>query len=266
MNADQYRAFIKEVLPSLGYQWRRFDRKNTRRKLRRRMESLGIHEPGDYVSLLADKPEERAVFESLLPVTITRFFRNVWLWESLADLLSHRGNTLVSDKGTLDIWSAGCGSGEEAFTTAMLADDLTENGSLHRPWTVLGTDIDAPSLERVCNLTYGWGSVREVPERILRRWFTEKGGVWNLNGQLRKIVKIRRHDFVKEDSPGLFHVVLLRNSVLTYNTEDIQREVLRKIRGCLMPTGFLIIGRTEKIPEGMGFREVSQCIYRKVEG
>jgi chemotaxis protein methyltransferase CheR len=228
------------------------------------MESLGIHEPDDYAILLSEKPEEKAVFESLLPVTITRFFRNAWLWSSLADLLTDIGNGSIGGGKTLDIWSAGCGSGEEAFTAAMLLDDLTENAQLHHPWTVLGTDIDMFSLQRSTDAEYGWGSVREVPEKIRRHRFIEKGGMWNLKGNIQNMVKTRRHDIVKEEPPGLFHIVLLRNSVFTYNTEEVQREVLRKIRGCLLPPGLLVVGRTENIPEGAGFREVSLCIYRAI--
>jgi chemotaxis methyl-accepting protein methylase len=264
MNADQYRNFIKEVLPPLGYQWRRFDRRNTRRKIQRRMEHLGIHEPGEYAALLAEDPEECRLFEYLLPVTITRFFRNAWLWAELGMLLSEAGNVPEGQRQILRLWSAGCGGGEEAYTAAMLLEDAFKSDISGWPWTVLGTDIDQLSLERSCGAEYGWGVVREVPPLIRQRWFSEEEGTWTLDRKIRDFVQIRRHDIVREDPPGAFHVVLLRNSILTYNTERVQREVLSKVHGCLLVPGLLVIGRTEKLPEGTGFEEVGRCIYRKV--
>ena len=90
----------------------------------------------------------------------------------------------------------------------------------------------------------------------------QEEGQWHLDDRVRQMVTILRHDILEEESPGRFNVVLLRNSVLTYNTEPVQREVLEKIRGCLDPPGWLIIGRTEKLPEGVGFKELSSCIYQ----
>jgi len=228
------------------------------------MESLGIHEPGAYVDLLSRDSEEKILFQSLLSVTITRFFRNAWLWSELADLLSDEGNSYMVDGQALALWSAGCGGGEEAFTAAMLLDDLTRSRRLNRSWTVLGTDIDAASLERSVELHFRRGSIREVPERMRNRWFSEEMGVWTLNRNILQLVDIGRHDFVRDEPPGIFHTVLLRNSALTYNTDEIQREVLRKIHGCLLQPGLLVIGRTERMPEGKGFEEISRCIYRKV--
>lgn len=264
MNADQYRAFIKEVLPPLGYQWRRFDRKNTRRKIRRRMEQLGIHEPDEYALRLFEDREEACFFESLLPVTITRFFRNAWLWSDLGDLLAAIDLGPHDPARCLRLWSAGCGGGEEAYTAAMLLDELFGSESAQHQWTVLGTDIDPQSLERTRNAFYCRGSIREVPERLRQRWLKEEGGTWTLDENIRSMVQFLRHDVVREEPPGAFNVVLLRNSVLTYNIQAVQREVLRKIRDCLLEPGLLVIGRTEKIPEGEGFEEIRKCIYRKV--
>jgi chemotaxis methyl-accepting protein methylase len=264
MNSDQFRILIKEVLPPLGYQWRRFDRRNTQRKIRRRMESLGIHDAQKYADLLADDPREKALFESLLRITITRFYRNAWLWSDLAERLLRIKSDPEGGEQTFSLWSAGCAGGEEAFSAAMLLDDLARAGHLRLPWSVLGTNTDPPSLERAASAQYNWGSVREVPDRIRRIWFTEENGQWILNRKLRNLVTILRHDLVREDPPGLFHAVLLRNTVLTYNTEEVQREVLEKIRSCFLQPAILVIGRTERVPDGAGFEEISKCIYTAI--
>lgn len=264
MSNDQFREFLREVLPSMGYSWRRFERRNIRRRVRSRMESLQIHEMARYARLVIADAGERAVLDSLLRLTITRFFRNSWLWSELAELISEAAVRLESGE-TLNIWSAGCAGGEEPFSLAMLMDDLARSGILKRSWTILATDTDRASLERAHTGTYRWGSVREVPRHLLHRWFSEDDGVWSLSGEVRDLVTFREHDILTMEPPGRFHLVFLRNSVLTYNVEEVQRRALESVRSCLVTPGYLIIGRTEKMPEGVGFEEVEKCIYRKRE-
>jgi chemotaxis methyl-accepting protein methylase len=222
------------------------------------MESIGIHEADKYGELIASDPAERAIFITLLRVTITRFYRNGWLWDELARQITH----YAPGYDRFMVWSAGCAGGEETFSMAMLLEDLAEIGGTSLNWTVTGSDVDPPSLERARNASYQWGAVREVPPKLLERWFSRDSDEWYLDDKVRRMVTILPHDIINEEPPGRFNVVLLRNSVLTYNQELVRREVLERIRGCLDPPGLLVIGRTEKLPEGDDFTEVSRCIYK----
>lgn len=265
MNGSEFREFLQAVLPAMGYRWRRFDRRNIRRRVRSRMESLRIYELEKYARLVNRDAAERATLDSLLRLTITRFFRNFWLWSDLGSLIPV-AEAGLDEEETLRIWSAGCAGGEEPFSAAMLLDELSRSGHVKHPWTILGTDTDISSLRRSREATYKWGSVREVPRHLLDRWFHEYNGLWTLADEIRHRVKIHQHDLLTESPPGQFHMIFLRNSVLTYNTEEVQRKVLVRISGSLLAPGYLITGRTERLPEGVGFEEVSKCIYRKDGG
>ena len=131
----------------MGYRWRRFDRRNIKRRVRLRMESLRIFELDKYAERIIRDGDERAAFDSLLRLTITRFFRNRELWLDLGALILEWDKDLADGK-TLKTWSAGCAGGEEAFSAAMLLDDLDRSGHLKHPWTILGTDADPASLSR----------------------------------------------------------------------------------------------------------------------
>lgn len=263
MSGDGFQDFLQDVLPAMGYRWRRFDRRNIRRRVRLRMESLRIYELEKYAQLVATDEEERATLDSLLRLTITRFFRNTWLWSELGSLIQEAQGNLGANE-TLRIWSAGCAGGEEPYSVAMLLDDLFRSGCLKGPWSILGTDTDTPSLRRAREATYKWGSVREVPGHLLERWFRKEEITWSMSDEVRDLVTFERHDHLTMEPPGQFHVVFLRNSVLTYNIDEIQGKVLDRVRNCLLTPGYLIIGRTEKVPDGAGFEEVSKCIYRKI--
>jgi chemotaxis methyl-accepting protein methylase len=259
--SNEFQTFLRAVLPGMGYRWRRFDRRNLRRRVGSRMEFLRIYELDQYARLVNRDESERTVLDSLLRLTITRFFRNAWLWGELGTLIPKAADSLEKNKA-LRVWSAGCAGGEEPFSMGMLLNDLSGSGHLDHPYSILGTDTDTSSLKRARNTTYKWGSVREVPRHLLDRWFQENDGLWTLDEEVRNLVEVRQHDLVTMDPPGRFNVILLRNSILTYNTDEIQRQVLGRIRKCLLAPGYLIIGRTEKMPEGVGFDQVSRCIYR----
>ena len=245
----------------MGYQWRRFDRRNMRRRLRSRMESLNIHEAEKYANLVFSDRMERQVLDSMLRLTITRFFRNAWLWTELGALITQTGENLVTGD-LLRIWSVGCAGGEEPFSLVMLLDELEKSGRLDQPWSILGTDTDPASLNRTQAAPYKWGSVREIPAHLLDRWFTEKDGLWTLDQEIREFVAFKHHDIGSMEPTGRFHLVFLRNSILTYNTEEIQRKILDRIHHCLLEPGYLVIGRTEKLPDGSQFKEASRCILK----
>jgi chemotaxis protein methyltransferase CheR len=227
------------------------------------MESLRIYELEKYAERVTQDKAEQAVLDSLLRLTITRFFRNSLLWSDLRSLVPEIVCLLDGDE-SLGIWSAGCAGGEEPFSMAMLMDDLSRSGHVKNPWTILGTDTDTYSLKRARETKYRWGSVREVPRYLLDRWFREEGGLWILAEEVRNFVTVRQHDILTMEPPGQFHMVLLRNSILTYNTEEVQRRILNQIHEYLLAPGYLVIGRTEMLPKDVGFEEVSKCVYRKI--
>ena len=261
-STEDFSNFLRKTLPDMGYSWRRFERRNIRRRVLRRMDLLGIREMDRYALLLAADPGEKALFESFLRITITRFFRNAPLWSEVRRLLLEKAAE-SGEQGPV-AWSAGCAGGEEPFSLAMLLLDLEEAGHPVQTWRVMATDADPSVLRRATeNSRYAWGSVCEVPPEILRRWFQTADGAWILDPSVTNRVTFLRHDLLREKPPWRCSLVLLRNSVLTYNTEQVQRRVLEGVRSCLEKTGILVTGRTEMIPDGWGWEKVAEMVYRK---
>lgn len=265
MRPEEFEKFLKSTAPDMGYRWRPLNRRNIRRKLQRRMDFLRLRDVDSYLSRVLELPDERRFVESLFRVTISRFFRNASVWQDLGITLL---NTIGQERGEsrpgrIRVWSAGCAGGEEAYTAALLLMDLEERGKIDPSWTVLGTDTHPESLLRAEKGVYQWGSVREVPEDMRERWFTREEDQWILSGKVMERITLKRHDLLREDPPGRFGLVLLRNSILTYNTDRIVRDVLARVHGCLNMPGILVIGRTESMPQDAGFEMVKKCIYRK---
>jgi chemotaxis protein methyltransferase CheR len=237
-----FEAFLAEALPPLGLSPAALRRRNIRRRVTRRMESLGIHDFRDYLSLLRGNPAERDAVRPLLTVTITRFFRNRRVFETIArNVLS----PLAARGMPARAWCAGCASGEEAFTLRILWEELPGRNPV---LAILATDIDDACLQRAGNGLYLESSLREVPRTILEKYFRKEEGRFRLREDIIRSVEFRNHDLQRNPPPGAFDLVLCRNAVFTYFSTPRRVAVTGAIASALSPEGFLVIGRTEKLP------------------
>jgi chemotaxis protein methyltransferase CheR len=211
------------------------------------MESVGVHDFPSYLRFLHRNPSERDNLRLLFNVTISRFFRNRRVFEALASQvlspLAAKGNPVCA-------WSAGCASGEEAFTLRILWEELPGR----KPdLSILATDIDEECLKRAGEGLYPESSIREVSGDIADRYLRGEGGRYRLREAVVRSVTFRRHDLLCESPPGDFDLVLCRNAAFTYFA--VPRRIA--IAAAVPPGGCLVLGRTEKLP-----REAAACFSR----
>lgn len=237
-----FEAFLADVLPSLGLSPHALRRRNVRRRITKRMESLGVHDFRTYLRLLRVTPGEREAIRALLTVTVSRFFRNREVFDSVArEVLS----PLAAKGMPVAVWSAGCASGEEAFTLRILWEELPGR----KPdLTILATDIDEECLRRAGKGLYPESSLREVPGKISRRYFREEGRRYRLREDVVRSVVFRKHDLLREAPPGKFDLVLCRNAAFTYFAVPHRVAIATAIAASVPPGGFLVLGRTERLP------------------
>ncbi len=246
-----FETFLAETLPPLGLAPAALIRRNIRRRIMRRMESVGIHDFSSYLQFLRRNPSEWDVLRPLFTVTISRFFRNRRVFETLASQvlspLAAKGNPVCA-------WSSGCASGEEAFTLRILWEELPGK----KPdLSIVATDIDEECLKRAGEGLYPESSLREVPGEISDRYFGREGGRYRLREEVVRSVAFRRHDLLCESPPGDFDLVLCRNAAFTYFTVPRRIAIVEAIAEALAPGGCLVLGRTEKLP-----REAAAWFFR----
>jgi chemotaxis protein methyltransferase CheR len=210
------------------------------------MEELGIHEFPRYLELLKRAPEEVAVLRSLLHVTITRFYRN----RRVFDVLSGRVLPELAARGIpVRAWSAGCASGEEAYSVRIAWEELPGGKP---PLVLLATDIDPVSLARASEGIYGESSLREMPRDLREKYFSREGGAFRIREDVKAGAEFRRHDLLSGIPPGKFDLILCRNAVFTYFGADSRVAAARAFSSALFPGGWLVLGRTEKLPPEAG--------------
>jgi chemotaxis methyl-accepting protein methylase len=216
-----------------------------RRKLALRLEGLGLREWEGYAALVEADPVERQELAGLLGVTISRFWRNYSLWEYLA---AHVLPGLC-EAGARAFWSCGCAGGEEPYSLALLWRERCPAS----PLDLLATDIDRAVLERAAEGLYAPGSLRELPPELRERYFRPERGGFRLSGEVKGMVRFRRHDLLREPPPEAkpFDLILCRNLAFTYFGPEARVEAARKLAAALAPGGWLAVGRKERLPEAI---------------
>jgi chemotaxis protein methyltransferase CheR len=238
----------------------------------RRAKACGAATVDDYVDqLAADAYEDE--WERLVPlVTIKEsyFFRAP---QQFAAMERHVLPELVARRSAerrLTIWSAASARGEEPATLAII---LAEHAALATwDWRVVATDVDDDALAGARRGLYGERAVSQVPPRLLERWFTKKGHLYELDESLRKKIDYRPLNLSRPPYRTLgepsFDLVLLRN-VLIYFRRPLQRRVIAEVASCLAPDGFLFLGASEtlwQISDRLAAVDMHDCFaYRHPE-
>jgi chemotaxis protein methyltransferase CheR len=242
-----FNEFLKEAAPLFGLQWRSFRRKGIKRKIERRIGETGVSSFEEYLQRVRTDPEEQKNLPRILTVTISRFFRDQKIFQTVVDsilpaLLKEK------DREDLRVWSIGCASGEEPYTLSLLWKEGFEKAWPHIHLSILATDIDESLLERATVGRYKKSSLKEVPEGILRNFFKPEDGYYVLAQNIKENVELRKHDILREESFAEMDIVFCRNLAFTYFSKATQIEVLKNIASSLRERGYLVIGKDESLP------------------
>lgn len=232
-------------------------------RLARHLGRIGVRSFAEYVVRIRNPvhADERQACINLLTTNETSFFREPKHFE----WLRARAAEARRDRERLRIWSAASSSGEEAYSAAMVCEDVMPGGT----WEITGTDISTRMVASARRGLYPIAHAAKVPGDYLRR-FCLRGvgpqeGTLLVHKSLRDRVTFKHANLVEPlPSLGVFQVIFLRNVMIYFNT-DTRRDVIERVVSQLAPGGHLLIGHSESIhdlTERMKF--VAPAIYRKV--
>jgi chemotaxis protein methyltransferase CheR len=247
-------AFLQWALPRLHLRWQgiRKVRRQVCKRIDRRIALLHLDSVQSYAVFLDKNPPEWTVLDRLCRVTISRFYRDQDVFLCLeSKVLPSLVQTLVRNgKSVLRMWSAGCASGEESYTMAILWHcALRLNHRLVR-FEIIATDIDPEMIERAKKACYPSSSIRNMPKELAAQAFTRKNDLFCLHPGIRQYVRFALMD-IREQSPAeKVHLLFCRNLAFTYFDSSLQGLVFRKLRDTIEPGGALVLGKHEAIPHG----------------
>lgn len=245
----QFDDFLQRICPPVDLDWRKYRRRAARHRVEERMRALGLTRFEDYLARLEWDADEAAGLAELMRVTVSRFFREAPLWETLEKKILPRLLAGAGPGRPLRAWSVGCAGGEEPYSLALLWDARLQARHPRRKIEILACDIDRDSLERAGRANYHLSSLKEVPPLLLERGFAPKNDRWQLHPRLRSMVLFHKWNFMVGPHPGLFDLVLARYLPFTYYRGERRLAAARRLWRALRPGGALMIGNKEHLGE-----------------
>ena len=170
----------------------------------------------------------------------TSFFREPSMFDVMADAVIER-------PGPRRIWCAGCSTGQEPYSLAMLFAERAEETGTQIP-EIIATDIGRTATARAHSGRFSHFEIqRGLPMRRMLRWFDNAGDEWVAKPELRAMIRFNRHNLVADAPPaGLFDLILCRN-VLLYFSAGAKAELFERLHNALRPGGYIILGAGETV-------------------
>jgi len=245
-NNQALREIFALLRARTGHDFSNYKRSTLLRRLERR---IGLHELADlnaYGNYLREKPDEaRALLKDLL-ISVTNFFRD----PAAFDALEERINTsLVQSKGAGDqvrIWVAGCATGEEAYSIAMLLSERLDHENEPPTVQLFASDIDEWAIRKAREGYYTLSDVADVSPERLRRFFVREGEGYRVRREVRELVLFAQHNIIKDPPFSHLDLVACRN-LLIYLNRTAQQRVLEVLHFALNPDGYLFLGSSESV-------------------
>lgn len=251
---------------SLSAEGYRKVRKGVQKRIVRRMHELRCPSMKAYLERLETDGDAEREARRLMDVSISRFFRDGPLWRILEEEILP--SLIANHPGGLRVWSAGCALGQEAYSFRILWALLAEKTGAVPSHEIWATDVNPDYLARAIEGIYPAGALARVPAEARARFFQPAGRAsLRVADEFREAIRWQVHDLTADVPPAQdFHIVFLRNNLLTYYRDEIVNAALPAVVNSLVPGGYLVIGRKEKLPdslEGFGPHRSVSCLYRK---
>lgn len=248
----------------MGYRWDGFrkPRNQVLSRIRDRIHDLGLSGGFDeYRQFLGDHPKEWENLNRLCDVTISKFFRDREVWEYLRDEILPE---ILSDK-PVTIWSIGCCNGEEAYSLAIISEQLTNVSGRNvttSDFNILATERNEHVLRRAGKGCYPAGALKELMDDEIRTYFRKLDDVheedYQIKERVKEYIQFEKRD-IRESLPDQsFDLILCRNLVFTYFTEERQSEFLDDLKPRMKERSYLVIGSNESLPKPEWLEMVSE--------
>ena len=243
---EQWSNLLAYLLNSRGFDFHGYKPASLARRIRKRMDTVGIDNFAAYQDYLEVHPNEFGSLFNTILINVTSFFRDPAAWDvvrtvALPEIISSR-----PPGEPIRAWCAGCATGEEAYTVAMLlAEALGWDGFRERV-KIYATDVDEEALNTARHAAYADRQIEGIPPQLLSRYFEHVDGLYYFRKDLRRQVIFGRHDLINDAPISRIDLLTCRNTLMYLNAET-QSRVLSRLHFALNEGGFLLLGRAETL-------------------
>ncbi|WP_432967315.1 CheR family methyltransferase [Dactylosporangium sp. CA-233914] len=239
-----FEALLVYLKEARGFDFTGYKRSSLMRRVDRRMSQVPVADYPEYLDYLQVHPDEfTALFNTIL-INVTGFFRDPDAWSALSEEVLPR--LLEGQDGPLRVWSAGCSSGEEAYTLAIVLAEAMGAEPFRDRVKIYATDVDEESLAHARQATYSERDLQHLAPELVERYFEAYGQRYTFRKDLRRSVIFGRNDLVQDAPISRIDLLVCRNALMYFNAET-QNRILSRFHFALAPGGVLFLGKAEML-------------------
>jgi two-component system CheB/CheR fusion protein len=242
----KFEALLDYLKRSRGFDFTGYKRSSLMRRVIKRMQMVGIEDYGDYVDHLEVHPEEFAHLFNTILINVTAFFRDEAAWDYLAQTILP---AILAEKKAGDpvrLWSAGCASGEEAYTVAILLAEAMGPDAFRQRVKIYATDVDEEALAQARQGGYTDKNLQPLPAELRDKYFELAGNRYVFRADLRRSIIFGRHDLVQDAPISRLDLLVCRNVLMYFNAEA-QARILARLHFALNDNGYVFLGKAEML-------------------
>ena len=240
---EQLLQFVRE---SRGFDYAGYKRPSLMRRFDKRVQAVKAGSWDDYRAYLEANPDEfNELFDTIL-INVTGFFRDREAWDVLRDDVVPRVIEQKGTKGAIRVWSAGCASGEEAYSTAILFAEALGDDQFKERVKIFATDIDDAALTQARHAAYTPKQLADVPADLREKYFAGVNHRLSFRNDIRRCVIFGRNDLMQDPPISRVDLLLSRNTLMYFNA-PAQERILSNFYFALTRRGYLVLGKAESL-------------------
>ena len=242
----EFESLLDYLKRTRSFDFKAYKKATLNRRIRRRMSVVGVDTFGDYQLYLENEPEEFVQLFNTVLINVTSFFRDTEPWEFLREDVIPK---VLEHKRRFDpirIWSAGCATGEEPFTLAMMLAETLGIEAFKNRVKIYATDIDEEALTVARVASFAEKDVENIPEPMLKKYFDKSGDRFIFKKELRRCIIFGKHNLLQDAPISRVDILVCRNALMYFNA-PAQARILARLHFALAEGGFLMLGRAETL-------------------
>ena len=242
----EFESLLEFVRDSRGFDYTGYKRPTLVRRFQKRMDAVGADGYAAYREHLEREPDEFAELFDTILINVTGFFRDPAAWDYLASEVVPRILDQVEGDRQIRVWSAGCASGAEAYTIAIVFAEALAHETLRDRVKIYATDLDDDALRYARHAAYTEKEVKDVPESLRERYFDVFDGHYSFRNGVRRAVVFGRNDLLQDPPISRVDLLVSRNTLM-YFGQEAQERILSNFFFALRPRGYLMLGKAEAL-------------------
>jgi two-component system CheB/CheR fusion protein len=246
-NQDRdFHELLMMMKENRGFDFTGYKRSTLERRINRRVAVVGLTSFAEYRDYLELEPEEFSqLFDSML-INVTSFFRDPLAWQALQERVIPELLSAKGVKAPIRVWSAGCATGEEAYTLAMVLAEAIGAEQFRERVKIYATDLDEDALHQARAGTYEASALADIPEQLVDTYFEPAGTKRAFRRDLRRQVIFGRNDLTHDAPISRVDLLAARNTLMYFNAET-QTSIVRRFHFALSHPGYLFLGKAEML-------------------